>query len=628
MSWKIAFACAAAVAAWAGWIAWEARQSVSLSIAGYEAGLETPFERLRWTPPPPGAKSFETAADFRDATAFSESVFLAGSGGIQQFDSSGARLRTWRPGLEIPAAPVTALAEGLDPGTGRRSLFAATAGAGVLVLAEDGGVEQVRAADKGRRDLTALLPLADGRLLIGSEQEGVLAWDSGGMRPLHDDLRGLRVTALAGDAAELWVGTIDRGVLRFAGGAVQAIGGEQGLPDARVLSLAVAGESTYVGTAHGVAEVSGGSVVRTLAEGVIASAVTVEDGKLFVGSFDQGIAEIALDLSRWTQRAAWRDEPGQTRRFLRLDGALYALAADGLYPLAAGGALEAPGAVLTDRNISALARTSDGRLWVGYFDRGLDIMDDAGDLAAHLEDETIFCVNRIVEDADEGVVYVATANGLALLSLDGEVREVRRKEQGLIANHVTDLVIRDSELAVATPAGLTFFGRGGARSLYALQGLVNNHVYAVGAAGPELIAGTLGGVSRLRGDVVERSWTTANSAIGHNWVTAVERLGADWLLGTYGSGVVRLAPDGSVTNPPELADVEINPNALVVGTTAFAGGLDRGLLVYDRDGQRWIEHLTGLPSSNVTALTLADGFVYVGTDNGLTALPESAILEQ
>ena len=35
-------------------------------------------------------------------------------------------------------------------------------------------------------------------------------------------------------------------------------------------------------------------MVRTLAEGVIASAVTVEDGKLFVGSFDQGIAEIAL----------------------------------------------------------------------------------------------------------------------------------------------------------------------------------------------------------------------------------------------------------------------------------------------------------------------------------------------
>ena len=48
-------------------------------------------------------------------------------------------------------------------------------------------------------------------------------------------------------------------------------------------------------------------------------------------------------------------------------------------------------------------------------------------------------------------------------------------------------------MALATPAGITFLDESGAHSIYAFQGLVNNHVYALGADGDKLVAGTLGG---------------------------------------------------------------------------------------------------------------------------------------
>ena len=34
--------------------------------------------------------------------------------------------------------------------------------------------------------------------------------------------------------------------------------------------------------------------------------------------------------------------------------------------------------------------------------------------------------------------------------------------------------------------------------MYAFQGLVNNHVYALGASGNQVVVGTLGGISLLQ----------------------------------------------------------------------------------------------------------------------------------
>ncbi len=111
----------------------------------------------------------------------------------------------------------------------------------------------------------------------------------------------------------------------------------------------------------------------------------------------------------------------------------------------------------------------------------------------------------------------------------GSEQQVLTRADGLIADHVTDVVAYRDGLALATPAGLTFLDASGARSMYAFHGLVNNHVYALGVSGDELMAGTLGGLSVLNKGDVATNYTTTTSNLKHNWITAVvpDRLGMD-----------------------------------------------------------------------------------------------------
>ena len=114
---------------------------------------------------------------------------------------------------------------------------------------------------------------------------------------------------------------------------------------------------------------------------------------------------------------------------------MYALAGDALYSVdepTAGlrplvGSEEGP---LTDRNVSALAVDTVGRLWVGYFDRGLDILSSKGERIRHVENDHVFCVNRIVHDGRGGLTAVATANGLVLFDSAGRPKQVLGRAGG------------------------------------------------------------------------------------------------------------------------------------------------------------------------------------------------------
>ena len=262
---------------------------------------------------------------------------------------------------------------------------------------------------------------------------------------------------------------------------------------ARPVDRQSTGDRTYVGTALGVAEFEAGRYARTLGPGLFARAVAVRHDTLLIGTLDGTLAEIPLGArSSRGARPILHDAPAPIQRFVDADGTLYALAEDALYAIddRTSGLRRVAGADagrLTDRNVSALALDAAGRLWVGYFDRGLDILGAQGERAMHVEDDHVFCVNRIVHDAAGGVTAVATANGLVLFDSSGRPKQVLGRAEGLIADHVTDLVLNAGGMTVATPAGLTFIDGEGSRSLYAFHGLVNNHVYALGAAGTEVV---------------------------------------------------------------------------------------------------------------------------------------------
>jgi ligand-binding sensor domain-containing protein len=85
---------------------------------------------------------------------------------------------------------------------------------------------------------------------------------------------------------------------------------------------------------------------------------------------------------------------------------------------------------LSDTNISALAFDENQNLWVGYFERGLDVFDSRGKRLLHHEDDRIFCVNHFLSLPD-GRMAVATANGLAVYH-GMQLRHFITEKQGLI----------------------------------------------------------------------------------------------------------------------------------------------------------------------------------------------------
>jgi hypothetical protein len=669
-----------------GIVAWRVERTLSASRRwAAQVGLLAVEERTLGVLPNPGFEGISAPAVFKSAAFYQGRLYLAGPAGLFVYSSSGALEHIYHVGIDLPDAPLGQMAVGTLTSSRRQELLIATLGEGVLAF--DGqSFRQIRALQEEARNVTAILPLGSGRLLIGANKLGLLIYDGKTLKPFHSTTDNFYVTTLAGTEAELWVGTLDDGLIHFHGGQSERIGEEQGLPDRRVEQITLGADRAYAATPMGVAEVRAGKVVRVLAKGRYARALMVEGDALLVGQMEEGVLRVALagpendgkarrpiaamgldDSSvddSHTSRKMRNADPSTSLRtarvgrpggmdgarsdlvipahekvgaagstieqFLAVGEARYALAADGLLEREAGGEwrriLNGGGAQLTDRNISALLVASDGRLWVGYFDRGLDILSTNGGLR-HIENEQVFCVNRIIENTGSGVVAVATANGLVTFDRDGRQKQVLTREDGLIADHVNDVALSGNGMALATPAGITYLDASGAHSIYAFQGLINNHVYALGASGSQLVAGTLGGLSLLTDGSVYRNLNTGNSGLKHNWITALAAVGGDWLVGTYGAGVLRLGAGGSVT-PTEAtqAGVVVNPTAMASdGRLVLAGTLGKGLLVGDATGTRWKMITAGLPSLNVTALAIHESVVYIGTENGLVKISEDKL---
>lgn len=563
------------------------------------------------------------AAEFRSGAEFEGDTYVSSESELDRY-SEGRLEHRWRAGRDFPATRLSTLA--VRSGIGNPELWIATDGAGVLIY--DGTLfRQLVAEDAKLRAVTAMLPFANGQVLLGT-RAGLYISDGKSLREFHAEFAKTEVTALTGDEDQLWIGTRTDGAWYWRGGEARHITAE--LPDGQVLSLAANGETAWVGTPLGVSEFQSGNLSRHLAEGLFAQAIAEEDGKLWVGTADQGAFEIPLDVKKARPQLAGRvDETAAIASFARIGRELTAVEADGVVDLSSGRTiLSAPENRLGSGHITAIHEDSRGRLWIGYFDRGIDSIPASG-APVHREDDTLFCINRIKENPQDGSVLVATANGLAIFDSGAKLRQVLTRESGLISSNVTDVLFSDSGLAVATPAGLSFVDHGAISSIYAFQGLVNNHVFTLADWNGALYAGTLGGISSMRRGLVQASFNTANSALRQNWITASASFGGHLYLGTYGAGVIRFDGGGEIQSFRAFAGhrCEINPNALLATDRAlYAGTAGRGLAILRANDAQWQFVTDGLPSLNVTALAERDGRVYIGTDNGLVQISENNLL--
>ena len=595
----------------------------------------------------PGFEALATPPSYRTAAVFAGKLYLAGPGGLAELATPEAAPRRWRTGLDLPPAPIVRMATGILRGIGHPELLLAMRGEGVLFY-DGNSLRQLRPQLAAARDITAILPLSSGDLLLGTRQLGLLVYDGKTLSLFHTNLSNLAITALAGDSSDLWIGTRNRGVFHWHAGQLDGFDSSSGLPDQQVESLALAPGRVFVGTPLGVAEFRDGRPGRILAPGLFAHALAVDGGTLTIATIDEGIHEVSIEAGHDTHtiQAPSLDvkEASDLVVTSHIQGgdALLAVTPSGLLRHQRSGEWQpivtSTPSMLADSNISALSFDPEGRLWIGYFDRGLDIVTftgTEGSSARHIEDDHIYCVNRILTDPRRNTVDVATANGLVLFDAAGRVRQTLLRRDGLIADQVNDVALTRDGLALATPAGLTLIDATGLHSLYAFHGLVNNHVYTLASdsAGGRVLAGTLGGLTMLRDGVVNASLTTANSGLQHNWTTAIvpvsDSSGERFFLGTYGSGVMQMDESGHITAMEGATrPSEVNPNAmLVTARQVYAGTLGDGLLVYNRATLRWSRVVAGLPSLNVTALVEHDGELYIGTENGIVEIAESRLVQ-
>jgi hypothetical protein len=609
------------------------RSSRALHSATEEVRAENEF-RFEVRPLAPavntGFEAVSSPAVFLQSARFQDHLYIAGPAGLQEYGPAGTLLHQYSVGNELPSSPLIALAAAVLSDSHEPELVIATASDGFLAF-NGRAFRQIVPASLEARAITAILPVSSGHLLFGTKRRGVLVYDGKQITVLHPTLDGLYVTALAGSESNAWVGTLNRGVLHFHAGQTDSFSEAEGLPDPQVQSLAILGDTTYVGTATGVAVFAAGRFSRVLAPGALATALLATPTQLYVGSEDQDVITIPLEGRHPNPNLGPGAQLPEVHQLFASDDAVFAVTRNGLYRMSARAfgwqrVLEGSGAMLNDRNISALAVDATGRLWIGYFDRGLDLLPADGHVT-HVEDEHVFCVNRILPDAKTGGIDVATANGLVRFDSSGSEQQVFTRANGLIADHVTDVAAYRDGLALATPAGLTFLDASGARSMYAFHGLVNNHVYALGVSGDELMAGTLGGLSVLNKGDVTVNYTTTSSNLKHSWITAVVPVGAEWMVGTYGAGVLALDRAGHFRSfEIGTGQIEVNPNAmLVTANYVLAGTLSQGLYIYDRQSGRWSVVRDGLPSLNVTALASGNGYIYIGTENGLVRIPEQKL---
>lgn len=608
-------------------VLWRATRVRDGAAAEVAARGDLPFRLVPLTSAAAGGvETISANPAFRDMAPFQGKIAVSARAGLFLYHRDGTLESAFRAGRELPPAELGPMAAGFLAGSGGQELLIGTRGAGLLMY-NGSRFQQLLPEDPAVGAITAVLSLASGRVLLGTERRGVLAFDGHRLRAFHDRLSRLHITALAGSEGDLWIGAHQDGVFRLHAGQLDDL--RESLPDAHVLALLAEDGSAWVGTPLGVVEFHRGRRARLLAEGFFARALVRRGQTLYAGTEDEGIVELPLER-RHTPRAPQEAVQAPVRRLSSIDGELFAVRDDAIDSLAPDRGhwqrmLVSAGAVLTDRNVAALG-VSEGRLWVGYFDRGLDVLSPDLSRAGHYEDDHLFCINRITVDPHGNRTAVATANGLVLFEGMGRPRQVLGRKDGLLADHVTDVAFREQGMVVATGAGLSFVDRAGVRSLYAFHGLVNNHVYTVAAQGSTTIAGTLGGVSVLQDDAVRANYTTANSHLRHNWITAVTRVGDEWFVGTYGAGVLRFSHDDWRRFDDLPAGLVVNPNAMLAqGGKVLAGSLNRGLFIYDRSSGRWTSTLAGLPSPNVSALASYGGYVYVGTDNGLVRIPEGAL---
>ena len=273
------------------WRATHARDQAAAEVRGQS---EIPFRAVSVERVVPSAvEPIAAVPGFRDVAAFQDSIAVSASAGLFLYDRSGALIRAYRAGLELPPAELGPMSAGIAAGSSRPELFIATRGEGLLAF--DGArFREIVPDDAGLRNITSVLVLGSGRVLLGTDRHGLLVFDGQRIAPFHARLKSSHITALAGTDGDLWIGTLSDGLFHDRGGEMRGAS----FGTARSAGAFVAqwtNGSCYAGTPLGVVEFREGRRTRTLADGFFARSIAASRDAIHIGTEDEGILDVPLE---------------------------------------------------------------------------------------------------------------------------------------------------------------------------------------------------------------------------------------------------------------------------------------------------------------------------------------------
>ncbi len=595
------------------------------------ARVEVQESQLR-APATDGLTAYLNSSEVRATAVLQNTRYFATSGGLLAVDESGNLKRRYTTMDGLTDNDLTALA------IFQNRLFIGTGANGLLAF--DGNTFTGYRFTKPKATRVSVLLTTDTELLIGTLDGGLFEYDGEKFTRRLNAATGAdfeKVTALLATNSRIYVGTQDKGLYLWREAQFQHFTTQEGLPSPRVTALAVmpSSDAIAVATDFGAVVLNETNEVKALSKQPNITSLAVNQGRLYAGLFTGGMVQIS-EATVKDGVIASADPRLQTpdSRLFSDEGKLWMLTQSGAFvreeqssspafePIASTVAKDV---IISAAHIMSLAIDRQGRLWVGYFDRGVDIISpETNERVAHLEDDRVREVNFITFDKTIDRALIATSRGL--VAIDGKSKQtVLTKEQGLIDNAVAhislvedNLTARGNRVMLATAGGFTELTQGRARSLTAFHGLSSNHLYTSASVGSRFFVGSLAGLVELEGLRVVQVYKKSNSKLSEDWVTALTEADGVLYVGTIG-GIDALLPTGEWLNfADELGKIEVNQNAMHFdGERLYVGTSDRGLLVYNVRDRRWSRISAGLSSQNVTSITGTERFIYIGTLNGL-----------
>lgn len=619
-------------------------------------------ERSLRAPSSDGVTLYLNAADVRAVARFEDTRYLATSGGLIAVDDAGDVKRRYTTLDGLPDNDLTALA------VFRNRLFVGTVSAGLVAF--DGSAFTGYSFIKPKATHVTVLVPNETELLIGTLDGGLFEYNGERFSRRVNSATGAdfsRVTSLLPLGSRLYIGTQDGGLYVWREAHIERLTTTDGLPSSHVTAIAelTSRGSVAVATDFGVVGLNDANEIKQISSRPNVTSLAVIGGHLWAGLFSGGVTDLNANQTGRAadvvgERSTLSDASGlpvsEASMVSMSDGKLWALTSDGAFARdeqATHPAFEPVGGqltrdrVLTAGHVTSLTRDNAGRLWIGYFDRGIDLVStDTSERLSHIEDDRVREINHLAFDKTEDRILAATSRGLVELGSALKQTVMTREQGGLINDSVAQVSFADNgppllasigtavpetrggrTMVLVTAGGLTEITGGRARSITAFHGLASNHLYTSASIGSRLFVGSLAGLVELEGLRVVRTYKTSNSGLAHDWVTALAEAEGTLYIGTNGGGMDALLPTGEWVNfAGELGKFEVNQNAMHYdGERLYVGTSDRGLLVYNTRDRRWTRISAGLASQNVTAITTDDRFVYVGTLNGLVRIEKRVV---